>query len=79
MTLVESLEQFLQDFKLKLKIYDIIFLDSRNKNLQTLIDLEIMPLERRNVIENLKVEDYSEARCPTNILWEVTFGYLVLF
>jgi hypothetical protein len=60
MALIESVKQFLQDFKLKLQIYDIIFLDSRNKNLQTLIDLEIKPVERRKVIQNLKVEDYSE-------------------
>ncbi|MCP9746239.1 toxin [Lacihabitans sp. CS3-21] len=64
MTLRESVEQFLHDFKLKLRIYDIIFLDSRNKNLQTLIDLEIKPLERRKVIENLKVEDYSVGPIP---------------
>jgi hypothetical protein len=60
MALIESVKQFLQDFKLKLQIYDIIFLDSRNKNLQTLIDLEIKPVERRKVIQNLKVEDYSQ-------------------
>ncbi|MCP9766691.1 toxin [Lacihabitans sp. LS3-19] len=74
MTLRESVEQFLHDFKLKLRIYDIIFLDSRNKNLQTLLDLEIKPLERRKVIENLKVEDYSEGPIPDqnfvgNDLW----------
>jgi hypothetical protein len=54
MALIDSIEQFLKDFKLKLKIYDIIFLDSRNKNLQTLLDVEIKPMERRKVIENLK-------------------------
>lgn len=64
MTLIESIEQFLQNFKVKLKIYDIIFWDSRNKNLQTLLDLEIKPLERRKVIENLKVQDYSEGPIP---------------
>jgi hypothetical protein len=60
MALIDSIKQFLKDFKLKLKIYDIIFLDSRNKNLQTLLDVEIKPMERRKVIENLKAEDYSE-------------------
>lgn len=64
MTSSGYVEQFLQDFKLKLKIYDIVFLDSRIKNLQTLLDLEIKPLERRKVIENLKVEDYSEGPIP---------------
>ena len=64
MSLTESIDQFLHHFKLKLKIYDIVFLDSRNKNLQTLIDLEIRPMDRRKVIENLKVEDYSEGPIP---------------
>lgn len=51
---------FLQAFFAKCRVFDIIFRDLRLKNAQTLLDLEITPLERRSIIESLKPEDYSE-------------------
>lgn len=51
---------FLQDFKGKLRIWSIVFRDDRGKNAQTLLDLEIRPVDRQKIIENLETEDYSD-------------------
>jgi hypothetical protein len=55
-----DIEKFLEEFKQKMKIWDIIFRNDRQKNTQALIDLEITPAKRREVIEKLVVADYSE-------------------
>ncbi|BDQ03642.1 hypothetical protein [Ignavibacterium sp.] len=54
----EIVEKFLRDLKTKIKIYDIIFRNDRNKNLQTLAALEITPIERKKYIEKLSVDNY---------------------
>ncbi|MDP3467076.1 MAG: hypothetical protein Q8S11_02000 [Daejeonella sp.] len=51
---------FLQDFKEKMKFWDVLFRDDRGKNSQTLIDLELRPIERKVVLETLETKDYSE-------------------
>ncbi len=51
---------FLRDFKSKLKIWSIVFRDDRGKNAQTLLDLEIRPVDRQKIIEDIEAEDYSE-------------------
>lgn len=51
---------FLKNFKEKMKIWDVIFRDDRGKNLQTLVDLELRPIERKNILEKLETKDYSE-------------------
>lgn len=51
---------FLNDFKAKMKIFDVLFRDDRGINAQTLADLEIRPIDRKKVLENLVLEDYSE-------------------
>jgi hypothetical protein len=43
-----------------MKIWDIVFRNDRQKNTQALIDLEITPVKRREVIEKLVAGDYSE-------------------
>lgn len=60
MTTKGEVESFLSDFKSKMSIFSIIFLDNRGKNAQALLDLEICPINRKEIIEKLKVEDYSE-------------------
>ncbi len=55
-----EVERFLKDFKVKMSIYQIIFLDERGKNAQALLDLDMSPISRKETIANLKVEDYSE-------------------
>lgn len=51
---------FLRDFKEKMKFWDVLFRDDRGKNFQTLVDLELRPVERKNILEKLETKDYSE-------------------
>lgn len=51
---------FLKDFKNKMSIWDVLFLDKRGKNLQTLADLEIRPIDRKKILEKLEVIDYCQ-------------------
>lgn len=52
-----EVEAFLSTFKAKMEVFDVAFLE-RDKNLQTLIDLEITPVNRKQLLKELAVEDY---------------------
>jgi hypothetical protein len=56
----QGVDKYLKELKVKIKIFGILFLDDRGKNQQTLHDLEISPAIRREIIADLKIEDYSE-------------------
>ena len=56
----DAVKNFISDFKTKLKIFDIIFLDKRQKNTQALLDLEIAPAQRKKIIESIELKDYVE-------------------
>lgn len=56
----QAVEYFLSDFKVKMRIFQIVFWDDRGKNAQALLDLEINPLKRKEIIERLILEDYSQ-------------------
>ena len=60
MTTREDVQKFLNDFFAKYKVYDILFRDYRNKNSTTLLSLEITPNKRREIIESIQLEDYSQ-------------------
>jgi hypothetical protein len=51
---------FLRDFKEKMKFWDVLFRDDRGKNLQALVELELRPIERKTILEELNPKDYSE-------------------
>ncbi len=55
-----EVETYLEELKLKMDIFGILFLDDRGKNQQTLYDLEISPANRKEIISSLKFEDYSQ-------------------
>ncbi|MFO7827421.1 MAG: toxin [Bacteroidales bacterium] len=55
-----EVKKFIENFKIQLRIFDIIFLDKRQKNTQTLLDLEITPAQRRKIIESIEVKDFVE-------------------
>jgi hypothetical protein len=55
-----EVEVFLKELHVKIEIFGILFFDNRGKNQQTLLDLEITPTYRREIISSLKVEDYSQ-------------------
>ena len=56
----EEVKTFLNDFKIKYKVFDIIFRDQRDKNSLTLLQLDISPFKRREIIEAIYIDDYSE-------------------
>lgn len=56
----KEVEQFLKEFKQKMKIWDVLFRDNRDKNFQALAQLEIRPNDRKKILEELKEEDYCE-------------------
>ncbi|MBR5019573.1 MAG: toxin [Bacteroidales bacterium] len=54
-----EVQRFLRTFHAKLKVFDIMFWDDREKNRQALFDLDITPVYRVEIIKNLAVTDYS--------------------
>lgn len=54
-----DVEQFLNQFKIKLKVFDVVYI-GRDKNTQTLLDMELVPAARTKVLKNLETEDYCE-------------------
>ena len=54
-----EVQRFLRTFHAKLKVFDILFRDDREKNRQALFDLDITPVYRVEIIKNLAVTDYS--------------------
>lgn len=57
---VVEVGNFLENFKEKMKIWDVLFRDDRGKNTQTLAELELRPNERKTILESLETKDYSE-------------------
>lgn len=55
-----EVEQFLRDFRVKMKIWGILFRDDRNKNAQTLASLELRPIDREKIVGLLQADDYCE-------------------
>lgn len=60
MIVEKEITSFLDEFKVKLGIWGVLFRDDRGKNFQTLLDIEIRPSDREKVLKELKLEDYSE-------------------
>lgn len=56
----KDVESFLKNFKVKMKILDVIFRDDRFHNKQTLFNLEITANDRKKILEKLEATDYSE-------------------
>ena len=54
-----EVEQFLAQFKVKVDIFGVFFLN-RDKNLNALDELGITPLERLSIVKSIEVDDYSE-------------------
>lgn len=64
MATAKEVERFLAKFKQKAKVFGIVFRDDRGKNMQTLLELEITPKFREQVIANLEYVDYAEGPLP---------------
>lgn len=60
MSTEKEVSLFLNNFKTKMGIWDVLFRDERGKNAQALAALELRPNERTTVLENLTTKDYSQ-------------------
>jgi hypothetical protein len=60
MTTETEVAAFLQDFKEKMKFWDVLFRDDRGKNAQALVELELRPIDRKAILEALETKDFSE-------------------
>jgi hypothetical protein len=67
MTTKQEVERFLNDFKTKMSIFHILFMDNRGKNAQALLDFEISPNKRIEILKKLAVEDYSQGPLEENM------------
>lgn len=65
---ITEVEVFLQNFKVKMGIWDLLFSSNRQKNTQTLADLEIRVVDVKNVLADLVATDYSEGPLPDQML-----------
>lgn len=58
-TLAE-IQKFLNTFHQKVEVFDIFFLDERDKNRDALPQLDMRAFQRKDLIRTLTVDDYSE-------------------
>lgn len=74
----EDVDRFLSDFRAKMAVFDIVYLN-RAKNLQALAKLEITPFDRKGFLKKLTVANYYRGPTTDNEhlsdLWE--FGLLI--
>jgi hypothetical protein len=56
----KEVSSFLKEFNVKLGIWDILYRDDRGKNMQALVDLELRPIDRKNVLKSLDTKDFSQ-------------------
>lgn len=63
----EQVQRFLDDFHQKAKVFGIVFRDLRDKNLNSLLKLEISSYRRNEIIAALQAEDYSEGPLPDTL------------
>lgn len=75
----EEVERFLIDFKQKMQVFEVVFMRSRAKNLQTVVELELSNVAVRKHLEELRVENYYRGPLEDvdggSDLWE--FGKIV--
>lgn len=78
----QEVRMFLSEFKAKLEVFSVIFRDDRTvkKNTATLLALDLLPAERKEILKKLAVEDYYQG--PTDdLLYKMSpmwvFGKLV--
>lgn len=60
MNTLQEVEKFLEEIRVKVSsgISNLVFLNGREKNAQALLDLDITPNTRIEIIKNLKSEDF---------------------
>jgi hypothetical protein len=53
-----QVQAFIKRLRAKAAVFQIIYLDKRPKNVETLAQLDIIPNERDQIIQNLTAQDY---------------------
>lgn len=56
----DEVQNFLNEFNIKTQVFGIFFRNDRQKNRETLLLLDISPLQREMIVKNLQVQDYVE-------------------
>lgn len=66
MTTQQQVKVFLSEFKVKMSVYNVVFRDDRTlkKNTAALLALDLLPIERKEILSKLEVEDYYQG--PTD-------------
>lgn len=60
MVTVDEVKAFLDQFNVKAQVFGIRFRDDRGKNRETLLTLDISPLQREVIVKSLNTQDYVE-------------------
>lgn len=60
MITIDDVNRFLDEFKVKAKVFGIIYRDDRKKNVDALFQLGISARVRERIIFSLEGEDYSQ-------------------
>ncbi len=63
-----EVEIFLDNFKVKMGIWNLVLLSARQKNTQTLADLEISFNDVRSILASLEATEYSEGPLSDHML-----------
>ncbi len=56
----QQVKEFLNEFKIKMSIYSVIFRDDRKKNTLSILALDMLPSERKELLKKLEITDYCE-------------------
>lgn len=56
----DEVRRFLNNFKVKMSIWEVVFRNDRQKNVDALLSMEIKPNDRKKILEELQVQDYSQ-------------------
>lgn len=66
MTAEAEIEEFLRDFKAKLEIWGVVF-EERQKNLATLLTLEMSKPDRKKYLTRLTCQDFCEGPISSGV------------
>jgi hypothetical protein len=63
----QQVKEFLNEFKTKMSIYNVVFRDDRKKNTLSILQLDMLPVERKEILKKLEITDYCEGPTKDNL------------
>lgn len=63
----DEIARFLADFNVKLNMWHIIYRNDRGKNTQALLELELTPNQRTEIIRQIGIMDYCQGPLDDNL------------